>query len=295
MKVSVQKLPKSQVELKIEIPAEKFKSFIEKAIFNLGKDLEVKGFRKGKVPKEIIEKEIGQEKILKEAAEAAIKENYPKAVRQLAEKIETISQPEIEISKLAKGNPLEFKAKAWVLPEIKLPDYKKIASQVKKREVQVTKEEIEKLKQEKERWERERLRQEILEKIAKSSEAEIPQILIAKEKKRMLENLKRGVVQTLQISFEDYLAKIKKTEKEILDSFEPEAQKKVKGLLALREIGKKEEILVSEKEIQEELKRVSRGSAETEKEFDLEDLKDYIKEVLFTEKTFQLLESFIKK
>jgi len=293
MKVSVQKLPKSQVELKIEIPAEKFKSFIEKAIFNLGKDLEVKGFRKGKVPKEIIEKEIGQEKILKEAAEAAIKENYPKAI--LEQKLETISQPEIEISKLAKGNPLEFKAKAWVLPEIKLPDYKKIASQAQKREVRVTKEEIEKLKQEKERWEGERLRQEILEKIAKSSEAEIPQILIIKEKKRMLENLKRGVVQTLQISFEDYLAKIKKTEKEILDSFESEAQKKVKGLLALREIGKKEEILVSEKEIQEELKRVSRGSAETEKELDSEGLKDYIKEVLFTEKTFQLLESFIKK
>jgi len=293
MKTTVKKLSNSQIELKISIPAEEFKTFIEKAILNLGKDLEIKGFRKGKTPKEIVEKEIGQEKILKTAAEEAIQENYSKAISE--NKIETLTQPEIEILKLAKGNPFEFKAKTWLIPEVKLPDYKKIVSQIEKREIKVTEEEIEKLRQEKELREKERLRQEILEKIAKNSEVEIPEILIEEEKKRMLENLKRGVSQMLQITFKDYLAKLKKTEKEMLDSFGPEAQRKVKNSLVLREIKKKEEVSITEQEIEEELKKISRDSPGAEKKFDLERLKDYTKEVLKNEKTFQLLESLIKK
>ncbi len=53
MKSTIKKLPKSQIELEIEVPAEEFKHFIEKVTLNLGKDLEIKGFRKGKVPEEI--------------------------------------------------------------------------------------------------------------------------------------------------------------------------------------------------------------------------------------------------
>jgi len=293
MKTTVRKLSNSQIELRISIPAEEFKSFIRKAVLSLGKDLEIEGFRKGKAPPEIIEKKISQEKILKVAAEEAIQENYSKAISE--NKIETLTQPKIEILKLAKGNPFEFKAKTWLMPEVKLPDYKKIVSQIEKREIKVTEEEIEKLKQEKELREKERLRQEILEKIAKNSEVEVPEILIEEEKGRMLENLKRGVSQMLQISFKDYLTKLKKTEKEMLDSFGPEAQRRVKNSLVLREIKKKEEVPVTEQEIEEELKKISGESLNAEKKFDLERLKDYTKEVIKNEKTFQLLESLIKK
>lgn len=297
MKVEIQKLPKSQVELKIEIPAEEFNRFRETTLLNLGKDLEIQGFRKGKAPKDIIEREIGSEKILAETAEKAIKENYIKAIRQLAEenKIEAISQPEIKILKLVSGTPFVFQAKTSVLPEVKLPDYQKIASQVQRKEVSVSKEEIERLKLEKERVEKERARQEILEKIAQDSEIEIPEILIELEKKRMLEGLKKQVPQMLQVSFEDYLKKLGKTEKEILESFKDEAQRRTKNSLILREIGKKEKISVSPQEIQEELKKISQGSPNIEEKFDLERLKDYAKEVLLSEKTFQFLESCSNK
>jgi len=292
MKISVQKLTKSQIELRIEVPIEEFNDFIEKAALDLGKDLEVEGFRKGKAPKEIIEREVGLGQILSKAAELAIEENYQKAI--LEKKIEAISPPKIEILKLARGNPFEFKAKTQVLPEIELPDYKKIVSQVQKREVAVTKEEIERLKAEKKRLEKERVRQEILEKIAQNTKAEIPEILIAKEKRRILENLKRGVSQVLQISFKDYLTKLKKTEKEMLDSFESEAQKRVKTSLVLREIGKQEKIEVSSQEIEKELKMISKQTPDIENQLDSAKLKDYTKEALKNEKTFQFLESFIK-
>lgn len=295
MKTAVNKLSQSQIELKIEIPVEEFQTFVEKAVFDLGQDLEVKGFRKGKAPKEVIEKELGLESILKEAAERAIQTNYPRAISQLADKIEVISQPEIEILKLAPNNPLEFKAKIWILPEIKLADYKNIVSKIQKKVIKVTEEEIEKLRQEKEKWEKERTRREILEKITLESEVNIPQLLIEEEKKRMLQNLKEGVVQTLQISFEGYLAKLQKTEKEILDSFLPEAKSRIKKSLVLREISKKEKITATDGEIDEEMKKISAANPGLEINLDPERLKDYTKEALINEKTFQLLEGFIKE
>lgn len=288
MRTSVKKLPKSQIELEIEVPSEEFNSFIEKAILDLGKDLEIEGFRKGHVPKEIIEREIGQGKILTEAGQLCIKENYLKAT--LENKIEAISQPEVEILKLAPDNPFVFKAKIQVLPEVQLPDYKKIASQVQKKEVSVSKEEVERLKLEKERMEKERVRQEILEKIAQNSKIEIPEVLIESEKRRMLEDLKKRVPQVLQISFEDYLKKTNKTEKELLESFLPEAEKGVKNPLILKAIGKKEEIRVSKEEVAKEADRLL-GLNPNLKNLDQEQLKEYAKEVTRNEKTFKILEN----
>ncbi len=290
MKISVQKLAKSQIELRIEVPIEEFNGFIEKAILSLGKDLEIEGFRKGKAPKEMIEKSISQERILTTAADYAVQENYTKAISE--KNIEAIAAPEIEILKMAKNNPFEFKAKVWVMSEIELPDYQKIISGIKRKKVEVTKEEIEKMRQEKEKWEKERLRQEILEKIAEKCKLEIPEILIEQEKKRMLENVKRGVLQTLQISFEEYLKKINKTEKQLLDSFGPEVEKRIKSSLVLKQIGEKEKILVSDQEIEEELKK-SPGFG-FQKDIDSERLKSYTKEILKHEKAFSLLESFLK-
>ena len=140
MKTSIKKLPKSKLELKIEVPVEEFDKFYQRAIFLLGKDIKLTGFRKGKIPSEILEKEIGKEKILEKATEEAIREIYLKAVFE--NKIEVLGKPKIEILKLAPKNPFEFKIVVYVFPEIKLPDYKKIASEKEKKEISVSEEEI---------------------------------------------------------------------------------------------------------------------------------------------------------
>jgi len=140
MKFSIKKLPKSKIQLEIEIPTQEFDNFLEKTTFELGKDLEIPGFRKGKIPPKVIEEKIGKERILFEAAERAIKENYLKVI--LDNKIEAISQPEIKILKLAPGNPFVFSATISVLPEIELPDYKEIASLVKRRKIEVLEKEV---------------------------------------------------------------------------------------------------------------------------------------------------------
>lgn len=288
MKINITKLPQSEIEIKIEVPSEEFQEFYEKAVLELGGNVEIAGFRKGHAPKEAIEKEVGYQKILETAAEECLRESYIKAIRE--NKIEPLSRAETEILKLAPGNPFEFRARVAILPEIKLPDYKKIVSRIKKKRVELTAAEIDRLKAEKERLEKERQRGEILEKIAQETEMEIPQLLIAAEQNRMLENLKQQISQMLQISFEDYLKRINKTEKEVLDSLASEAKKRVKNILILKKIEKEENIESSDEEIRAESEKILSKHPNVS-QLDRERLKEYTKEVIKNEKTFQMLEN----
>ena len=288
MNHSIQKLAKSQLEIKCEVPAEEFQIFVEKAILKLGENVAVEGFRKGKAPKETIEKILGQEAILKTASQECVRDNYLKVVKD--ESLEPLGQPEISVLKLALNNPFEFKAVVTVLPEITIADYQEIVPKIKKREVKVTLEEIEKLKQEKERIEREKLRQEILDKIAAGSKMEIPEVLIDSEKNRMLATIKEQVPQMLGIGFEEYLKKINKTEKEISDSFLPEAERRIKNSLVLREIQKREKIEIPEKELSDEMAKIAKQNPNLDKN----QLKDYTESVIKNEKAFEYLEGLTK-
>jgi len=127
-KVKITKLPKSEIEIEGEIEAEIFESYFTKALKKLGDNLKLDGFRKGKIPEAVMLSNIPEINILEEMAEMTLSEYYPKIIAE--EKIDAISRPEISITKLARKNPLGFKIKTAVLPEIKLPDYKEIAKKI---------------------------------------------------------------------------------------------------------------------------------------------------------------------
>ncbi|MFA6301033.1 MAG: trigger factor [Candidatus Paceibacterota bacterium] len=128
MKITVNKLPKSEVEIEGELEADKFETYFAKALKKISENFEADGFRKGKVPENILLSKIPEISILEEMAEMALSEHYPKIIED--EKIDAISRPEISITKLARHNPLGFKIKTAVLPEIKLPEYKELAKKV---------------------------------------------------------------------------------------------------------------------------------------------------------------------
>lgn len=427
METSCKRLPNLQIEIFFIISVDEFKRYLDNAVLVLGENFNIEGFRKGKAPREILEKNLPEGKILEEAIDSAIKESYVQKVKELAEsgeKIEVIGRPEIEVMKVAKGSPLEFKARVSILPDIVLPDYKKIASKIKSKEISVEEREIEEslkflqksrskivpkekgelcqkgdfvevtfsspqvesgketkdnfimgegrfipgfeenilgmavgeekefkatfpekyfkedlsgkeadfkvkinnlskvelpelndelvknfgnfenlealkksiregLKLEKEEAEKQRNRAETLEKIESATPFEIPNILVEGEKERMLEELRIHLQNQFKISFSDYLIRIKKTEKEIIDSFSGEALKRVKNFLILREIAKKENIVVSDQEVEEKVNEFLKRNPDVgkiEKEVDSERIKEYHKEVVTNEKIFQLLE-----
>ena len=141
MKSNTKKISESELEVEIELSFKELEAFIEKAVLEAQKDLEVEGFRKGKAPKNIVEEKVGKENLLVNAADLAIRENFKNFI--IENKIELLTEPEIDILKIASGNPFIFRAKLSVLPEITLPDYKQIAAQVKRNKVLVQENEIE--------------------------------------------------------------------------------------------------------------------------------------------------------
>lgn len=128
MKIEINKKPKSTVEIVGEIDATTFETYRENAFKELGKDYEIDGFRKGTVPKSLLEQKIPEMYILEEMAQMAIQDVYPKILDE--HKIKAIGQPAVQIKKIAKGNPLEFSIMCATIPEVTLPDYKKLAQEV---------------------------------------------------------------------------------------------------------------------------------------------------------------------
>jgi FKBP-type peptidyl-prolyl cis-trans isomerase (trigger factor) len=129
--LKITKLDKSKVEISASISTEVFASFKDKAIENINNEITIDGFRKGKIPENILVKKVGEMAILEEMAELALSSIYPEII--ISEKIDAIGHPEINITKLAPNNPLEFKIITTVIPEVKLGDYKKIAKEINKK------------------------------------------------------------------------------------------------------------------------------------------------------------------
>jgi len=118
----------SQFSLTIEVPTETLEKFKDESVRELVATTELDGFRKGKAPEKMILETIGDMALAEKVAYKAINNLAPIVI--MNEKIEAMTMPSIDITKLAVGSPLEFKMVVTKFPKIELPDYKKIAKSV---------------------------------------------------------------------------------------------------------------------------------------------------------------------
>ncbi len=128
MKAEIKKLDKSEIEIVGIVPVLDFEKFEEKALGIIRERLELPGFRKGKAPTNVVKENVTEMMVLEEMAELALKDAYIKIIEE--NKIEAIGRPQIAITKIAKGLDLEFKIVTAVLPEMSLPDYKKMSHEL---------------------------------------------------------------------------------------------------------------------------------------------------------------------
>ncbi|MCX6737868.1 MAG: trigger factor [Candidatus Parcubacteria bacterium] len=328
MENSIKEVSKTKKEISVSVPFEEFDKFIQNTTDKLVKEVEIKGFRKGQAPRDLAIKNIRQEEILRQAASAAVNQIYPEIIKE--SKLEVIGPPEIEILKLAPDNPLEFKAFIFIMPEIGLPDYRKIIKDIKSSEIIITDEEVEQafkqleemkdnipqeqkdrikfddpeelkrvlkqeIRKEKEVMEKGRVRNDILKLISEKCEFEVPEILVSVEKHRMLEDIKRNVSQVLKVSFEDYLKQVKKNEKELEDSLTGEVTERIKRIMILGKIQKTENIEATKEELEKEIQGFLNHpvNAKIKDQIDQKALNAYLKERIEDEKTLQLLEGMI--
>lgn len=144
MSLQVEKLEHNMAKLTVEVAAEDVEKALQAAYLKQRKQINIPGFRKGKVPRQMIEKMYGPEVFYDEAANNMIPDAYAKAYDE--SELDIVSQPKIEVVQMKKGKPFIFTAEVATKPEVTLGDYKglkvdKVSTRVTQKEVD---EEIEK-------------------------------------------------------------------------------------------------------------------------------------------------------
>lgn len=138
MSLQVEKLEKNMAKLTIEVAAEELEKAIESAYRKNKNKISVPGFRKGKVPRQMIEKMYGKAVFYEDAANELIPTAYEKALDECEETI--VSSPKIEVTQIEAGKPFIFTAEVALKPEVKLGKYKGV--KVPKAETEVSEEEV---------------------------------------------------------------------------------------------------------------------------------------------------------
>ncbi len=220
-----QKLPDWEAVITGEIMLPLLTSCREEALKKINEHLNLPGFRKGMVPEDVLVKTAGEMAILEETAEIALAKEYGNIIAETG--LHPIARPEIRVTKLAPGIPLEFKITLLLEPEFDLPDYKKLARE--------TKEEAKsaeggspgsqsKLREEAKSAEagspdganddKEKRRMQIIEKIVTATKLDLPVKLIESEVAHTLHHFKHDL-EKANLKWEEYLKKAEKTEEEI--------------------------------------------------------------------------------
>lgn len=141
MKSEVKKLPKSQVEISVELAWAELAPYLEKAAEKVSKEAKIDGFRPGKAPYSIVKQKFGEAAILNEAADDILSKTYFQVLKE--NEIMAIGQPQIRILKSAPENDFSYVATVAILPKVKVGDLAKVS--VAKAKAEVKPEQVEKV------------------------------------------------------------------------------------------------------------------------------------------------------
>ena len=138
MSFTVENLKKNMAKLTIEVSAEDFEKALQKAYEKNKNKIAVNGFRKGKVPRAVIEKVYGAGVFYEDAANILIPEEYSKAAEE--SKLDIVSQPEIDVTQIEKGKSFIFTAEVALKPEVTLGEY--LGVEIEKTDAKVTADDV---------------------------------------------------------------------------------------------------------------------------------------------------------
>ncbi|WP_425489827.1 trigger factor [Nocardioides ungokensis] len=139
MKSAVETLSPTRAKLTVEVPFEELKPSLDAAYKKIAQQINIPGFRRGKVPPMVIDRQVGRGAVLDEAINDVLPKKYVEALEENS--LQPLAQPEIEVTKFEDNEALEFTAEVDVRPEITVPDYDGIEAQVD--DVEVTDADVE--------------------------------------------------------------------------------------------------------------------------------------------------------
>lgn len=134
MNREIKDLEKSQKEIAVTVSEEEMKVYAEKATRHVAAEVELPGFRKGKAPLDLVKQKVNPMKVWEEAAHLAIEEAYKQLLEEEKD-LHPLGQPQVEITKLAPENAMEFRLVVAVMPKVELGDYKAVKGKLDVEEV----------------------------------------------------------------------------------------------------------------------------------------------------------------
>ncbi|MCW2795189.1 trigger factor [Nocardioides sp.] len=133
MKSAVETLSPTRAKLTVEVPFEELKPSLDAAYKKIAQQINIPGFRKGKVPPMVIDRQVGRGAVLDEAINDVLPKKYVEALEENS--LTPLAQPDIEVTKFEDNEALEFTAEVDIRPEITLPDYEGLEAEVEDIEI----------------------------------------------------------------------------------------------------------------------------------------------------------------
>jgi len=274
MSSAVNKLQDGTIELTINIPWRRVQQAYNKNIETVAKEANIKGFRKGKAPKKVVEKNIDKQAVYQEILKNLITDLYVETVKE--HQLKPIVNPQINVNSMEEGKDWQIKAVTCEFPKIELGDYK----QAVKKELAVDKIWVPgKDKENKEKAtdnENQKL-DKVFKALLENVKFSIPAVLLQEEVNRMLSRL---IEQTskLGLTVEQYLTSIGKNPDQIKEEYQQQAEQTLKLELILSAIADDQKIEIADQEVQKMIDAIPEEN--TKKAFEKEEQKIYIRQLL---------------
>ncbi len=128
MKSAVETLGPTRAKLTVEVPFEELKPSLDKAYKTIAQQINVPGFRRGKVPPMVIDRQVGRGAVLEQAINEVVPQKYVEALQ--THDLQPLAQPEVEVTRIDDNEAIEFTAEVDVRPEITVPDWHGLSAEV---------------------------------------------------------------------------------------------------------------------------------------------------------------------
>jgi trigger factor len=128
VKSAVETLGPTRAKLTVEVPFEELKPSLDKAYKTIAQQINVPGFRRGKVPPMVIDRQVGRGTVLQEAINEVVPQKYVEALQ--SHDLQPLAQPEVEVTRIDDNEVIEFTAEVDIRPEITVPDWHGLAAEV---------------------------------------------------------------------------------------------------------------------------------------------------------------------
>ncbi len=278
MKTEVEKLPNNVYKVKVTDSKEVVDKAYKEALEHEAQHVEVKGFRKGQAPLDLVKKQVDMGKLRGHALNHLLPKIYEEVQNQY--KYKPIVQPRFNIIKFEEGEDLEIEIIFVEMPEIKIGDYKKALTS--------TYEKVNQGKESKTKL----TNQQIVDILLQNSEVGVPDVLIDEETDRMMTSL---IDQTakLGITVDEYLKSINKTADDLRKDYRKSAEATLKGEFVVTEISKELGVEVTDTEIDQTIAAVP--DEKSREILNQPDQRLYIKAILMKNKTLEQLSDMAEK